>query len=79
MNPSHRPGMVVLSIVVAILASFATLELAGQVAAEYGQSPITGLGGGVLILGTGVWALHFVAMLAFYLLVPIPAIRAEAF
>ena len=78
MNPYHRPGMVVLSIVVAILASFATLDLAGQVAAEYGQSRVTWLGGGVLVLGTGVWAMHFGAMLAFYLLVPIPCVRVEA-
>jgi NO-binding membrane sensor protein with MHYT domain len=77
MNPFHRPGIVVLSIVVAILASFATFDLAGQVAAEYGQSRTTWLGGGAVVLGTGVWAMHFVAMLAFYLLAPTPCIRVE--
>ena len=77
MHSNHRPGMVVVSIVVAILASFATIDLAGQVAAEFGQARITWLGGGAVVPGIGVWAMHFVAMLAFYLLAPIPAIRAE--
>jgi NO-binding membrane sensor protein with MHYT domain len=70
--------MVVLSIVVAILASYAALDLAGQVAAAVGRTPIAWLGSGVGVLGSGIWAVRFVAMLAFYL-PPIPAIRAEAF
>jgi NO-binding membrane sensor protein with MHYT domain len=78
MRVYHRPGMVVLSIVVAILASYAALDLAGQVAVAYGRSPIAWLGSGAGVLGPGIWAVQFVAMLAFYL-PPIPAIRAEAF
>ena len=78
MRVYHRPGMVVLSIVVAILASYAALDLAGQVAAAYGRSPIAWLGSGAGVLGPGIWAVQFVAMVAFYL-PPIPAIRAEAF
>jgi NO-binding membrane sensor protein with MHYT domain len=79
MHSYHRPGMVVLSIVVAIWASYAALELAGLVAAAYGHSPIERLGSGAVALGTGIWAVHFVAMLAFYLPVRMPPIRAEAF
>jgi NO-binding membrane sensor protein with MHYT domain len=79
MHSYPRPGMVVLSIVVAILASYATLGLAGQAATDYGQARNIWLGGGALLLGTGIWAVHFVAMLAFYLPTPIPASRAEAF
>ena len=78
MRVYHRPGMVVLSIVVAILASYAALDLAGQVAAAYGRSPIAWLGSGAGVLGPGIWAVQFVAMVAFYL-PPVPAIRAEAF
>jgi NO-binding membrane sensor protein with MHYT domain len=77
MRAYRRPGMVVLSIVVAILASYAALDLAGQVAAAYGRTPIAGLGRGVGVLGPGIWAVQFVAMLAFYL-PPIAAIRTEA-
>ena len=67
------------SILVAILASYAALGLAGQAATEYGQAGNIWLGAGTLVLGPGIWAVHFVAMLAFYPLLPIPAIRAEAF
>jgi diguanylate cyclase len=78
MRAYHRPGMVVLSIGVAILASYAALDLAGQVAAAYGRTPIPWLGSGAGALGPGIWAVQFGAMLAFYLLGPIPAIPAEA-
>jgi NO-binding membrane sensor protein with MHYT domain len=78
MRAYRRPGMVVLSIVVAIVASYAALDLAGQVAVAVGRSPIAWLGSGAGVLGSGIWAVQFVAMLAFYL-PPIPAIRAEAF
>ena len=78
MHPYHCPGMVVLSSMVAILASYAALELAEQIAAASGQAPIAWLGSGAGVLGMEIWAVHFVAMLAFYLPVPI-SIRAEAF
>jgi NO-binding membrane sensor protein with MHYT domain len=70
--------MVVLSIVVAILVSYAALDLAGQAAAAYGRAPIAWLGSGAAGPGPGIWAVQFGAMLAFYLLWPSPAIRAEA-
>jgi len=78
MRAYRRPGMVVLSIVVAILASCAALELAGQAAAAYGRAPIAWLGSGAGVPGPGIWAVQFGAMLAFYLFGPVPAIRAEA-
>ncbi len=71
MNSYHHHGMVVLSIVVAILASYTALELAGRVAAARGRAQIAWLGSGAVALGTGIWAMHFVAMLAFHLPVPI--------
>ncbi len=61
MHLYHRPGMVALSIVVATFASYAAFDLAGQVAAAYGHSPIAWLGSGAEVLGTGIWAVHFVA------------------
>ncbi|HEV8456243.1 MAG TPA: MHYT domain-containing protein, partial [Gemmatimonadales bacterium] len=71
MHTYHHPGMVVLSIVVAILASYTALDLAGRVAAARGWARIAWLGSGAIALGTGIWAMHFVAMLAFHLPVPI--------
>jgi diguanylate cyclase len=71
MHAYHHPGMVVLSIVVAILASYTALDLAGRVAVARGRARIAWLGSGAVALGTGIWAMHFVAMLAFHLPVPI--------
>jgi NO-binding membrane sensor protein with MHYT domain len=43
MHAYHHPGMVVLSIVVAILASYTALDLAGRVAAAHGRARIAWL------------------------------------
>jgi diguanylate cyclase (GGDEF)-like protein len=51
--------LVALSVVVAIVASYTALDLAGRVG--------TWIGGGAIAMGTGVWSMHFVAMLAFEL------------
>jgi signal transduction histidine kinase len=70
-NTYHNSGMVVLSIIVAILASYTALDLVGRVAAARGRARFAWLGSGAVALGTGIWAMHFVAMLAFHLPVPI--------
>jgi two-component system, sensor histidine kinase and response regulator len=70
-NTYHHSGMVVLSVIVAILASYTALDLAGRVAAARGRAQIAWLGAGAVALGIGIWAMHFVAMLAFHLPIPI--------
>ena len=68
---SHTPQFVVLSIVIAALASYAALDLAGRVRSAAGTTRIGWLGGGATVMGLGIWSMHFVAMLAFRLPVPI--------
>ncbi|MDN4055289.1 MHYT domain-containing protein [Massilia sp. YIM B02763] len=60
----YTPALVVLSVLVAIFASWMGLLVAGQAVANRGQRWIV-LGTGSLALGTGVWAMHFIGMLAF--------------
>jgi len=60
----YTPGLVILSVLVAIFASWMALLIAGQAAVNRSQRWIV-LGTGSLALGTGVWAMHFIGMLAF--------------
>lgn len=62
---SHDHLLVVLSIVVASFASFTALSLANRVRASAGWIRRVWLGAAAIALGGGIWAMHFVAMLAF--------------
>ena len=68
---SYDPGLVVLSVLVAVIASYTALDLAGRVSAKSGASSWFWLLGGAFSMGTGIWAMHFVGMLAFHLPVPL--------
>jgi NO-binding membrane sensor protein with MHYT domain/nitrogen-specific signal transduction histidine kinase len=59
------------SIVIAILTAYTTLDLAGRVAEAKSQERHRWVAGGAITMGTGIWAMHFIAMLAFSLPVPI--------
>jgi diguanylate cyclase (GGDEF)-like protein len=63
--------LVALSVVVAIIASCTALELAGRVSTARGRTAWLWLAGGAISMGTGIWSMHFIGMLAFSLPVPI--------
>jgi PAS domain S-box-containing protein len=63
--------LVALSVVIAILASYAALDLAGRVTASRGRSRLAWLMGGALAMGTGIWSMHYTGMLAFRLPIPV--------
>jgi diguanylate cyclase (GGDEF)-like protein len=68
MAGSYNPWLVFLSIVVATAASYVALDLASRVAATRTmRSSNYWLVGGALSMGTGIWSMHFVGMLAFQL------------
>jgi diguanylate cyclase len=71
MPHTYEPVLVLLSILVAMLASYAALVLAGRVALASGRSRAAWLLGGSTAMGIGIWSMHFIAMLAFKLPVPI--------
>ena len=64
---SYDYRLVALSVVIAVAASYAALDLAGRVTAARGRVRALWLGGGASAMGTGIWAMHYVGMLAFRL------------
>ena len=71
MTGSHDSRFVILSLVIAALASYAALDLAGRVRSAEGSTRYGWLAGGGTVMGLGIWSMHFVAMLAFRLPIPI--------
>jgi len=63
--------LVGLSIVIAVLASFTALTLVGRVKESTGRARTVWLLSAATALGGGIWSMHFVAMLAFSLHMPI--------
>jgi diguanylate cyclase (GGDEF)-like protein len=59
--------LVALSVIVAIVASYTALELAGRVSEKERRGSMAWLIGGAIAMGTGIWSMHFVGMLAFHL------------
>ncbi|MGI9175291.1 MAG: MHYT domain-containing protein, partial [Rhodothermales bacterium] len=62
---SYNPVLVLLSYLIAVLASYTALVLARRVAQSTGRSLWCWLGAGALAMGIGIWSMHFVGMLAF--------------
>jgi NO-binding membrane sensor protein with MHYT domain len=72
MNGYYDLRFVALSVAVAMIASYTALDLAGRVSA-IGSSRMKSwawLVAGAISLGTGIWSMHFIGMLAFHLPVP---------
>ena len=68
---SYNPLLVLLSLFVAILASYTALDMAGRVVTAQGRAALWWLTGGASAMGLGIWSMHFVGMLAFSLPIPI--------
>jgi NO-binding membrane sensor protein with MHYT domain/two-component sensor histidine kinase len=64
--------LVLLSVVVAIAASFVALDLAARLnASSQRRTRVYWLTGGALSMGIGIWSMHFIGMLAFRLPIPV--------
>ncbi|HZW92537.1 MAG TPA: MHYT domain-containing protein [Candidatus Eremiobacteraceae bacterium] len=64
-------GEVARSVLIAIAASYAALDLAGRVTAAMGRVRLVWLSGGAVAMGLGIWEMHFKGMIAFRLPVPV--------
>lgn len=64
---SYSSSLVLISLCVAILASYTALDLTGRIATAKGRAACLWMGGGALAMGIGVWSMHFIGMLAFRL------------
>ena len=63
--------LVALSVVLAMFAAYAALDLAGRVTAAQRWARFFWLAGGAASMGMGIWAMHYIGMLAFNLPVPV--------
>jgi diguanylate cyclase len=65
----HYSGwLVVVSLFVAIFASYTALDMAGRITAcQTRHAACSWLGGGSFAMGLGIWSMHFIGMLAYNL------------
>src|SRR5579864_85709 len=68
---SYNHALVALSVLIAMFASYAALDLAGRVTAASGWTRAVWLLGGAGAMGTGIWSMHYIGMLAFILPIPV--------
>lgn len=68
---SYNPLLVLCSLLVAILASYTALDMAGRINTAHGRAAHWWLLDGASAMGVGIWSMHFVGMLAFSLPIPL--------
>jgi diguanylate cyclase (GGDEF)-like protein/PAS domain S-box-containing protein len=59
--------LVALSVLIASIASYTALDLAGRLTISTGTTRLSWLAGGASAMGLGVWSMHYIGMLAFKL------------
>ena len=64
---SYDYWLVALSVLIAVFASYAALDLAGRVTSTRGRWRVGWLCLGAMAMGIGIWSMHYVGMLAFRL------------
>lgn len=64
---SYNFWLVLISFVVAMLASYTALDMAGRITAAQGRPARLWLAGGSAAMGSGIWSMHFIGMLAYHL------------
>ncbi len=68
---SYNYSLVALSVFIAVFASYAALDLASRVTAAGGWTRALWVLGGACAMGTGIWSMHYIGMLAFALPIPV--------
>jgi len=67
----YNPWLVALSVAVAVFVSHTALHLSTRVARASGILSSLWILGGAVAMGTGIWSMHFIGMLAFSLPIPL--------
>ncbi|RFU60763.1 bifunctional diguanylate cyclase/phosphodiesterase [Peribacillus glennii] len=68
---TYHLSLVLLSIIIAIIASYSALSLSIQINKATGFLRYLWLWVGAFAMGMGIWSMHFIAMLAFHLSIPV--------
>lgn len=75
MGGQYSIALVLCSVGIAVLASYAALDLATSVAVARGWRRLPVIAAGSTAMGAGIWSMHFTGMLAFHL--PFSPIRYD--
>src|SRR5690606_39793106 len=67
LDSNHNDVLVILSFLVAMLASYTSLDMAGRIRTAKGSAVYWWWIGGSFAMGLGIWSMHFIGMLAFSL------------
>ncbi|OIB03690.1 diguanylate cyclase [Paenibacillus sp. LC231] len=67
MDGNYNYYIVGLSIAIAILASYSALNITSKISDANGNSKFFWLFGGAMVMGSGIWSMHFVGMLAMHM------------
>ena len=67
LSGSYDYRLIALSVLIAILASYAALDLGGRVTASRGGVQFAWLMSGSFAMGMGIWSMHYIGMLAYSL------------
>jgi diguanylate cyclase len=76
---SYDPWVVTASLLIASFASYVALDLAKRVRTQDRSVALGWWAGGSIAMGTGIWCMHFVGMLAFSLPIALGYARALTF
>jgi NO-binding membrane sensor protein with MHYT domain/nitrogen-specific signal transduction histidine kinase len=68
---SYNSAFIALSIIVAVIASAASLDVADRIGSSAGLLRVGWISGAGIAMGGGIWAMHFIGMLALSLRVPV--------
>ena len=71
MTGNYEFGLVILSVLIAMLSAYASLDVTSRLTSARGRGRARWLGGGAVTMGAGIWTMHYVGMLAFRLPVPV--------
>ena len=66
MIQDHNVFLVILSIIIAIVTSYSALSITVKIPISIGKMRIFWLISGSVVMGVGVWSMHFVGMIAHY-------------
>lgn len=70
-DPHYDLFLVIVSIAIAVFASYVALDLTERLSTVRGRAKWAWWSGGAIAMGVGIWSMHFVGMLAFHLPVPV--------
>jgi diguanylate cyclase (GGDEF)-like protein len=71
LHGTYNAGLVTASLLMAMFASYVSLDMAGRIAAAHTRAVQRAwLAGGAIAMGIGIWSMHFIGMLAFRLPIP---------